>query len=209
MHDVFARFDQFDTRLNRWLVTHSILLLRLAMGGIFVLFGVLKFFPGVSPIEDLATRTTAALSFGLVTGTAAMTTIAALECVIGLCFLSGRFLRSGVWLLGAQMLGAMSPLVLFPSELFAGPGHAPTLVAQYIIKDVVLIGAGFGMLFGVLSFSFTGGRRDFTSASQIVASQYQVLAQAEVANQARNTLRKLPNSGVGDSAAEGYGEPTL
>jgi hypothetical protein len=66
----------------------------------------------------------------------------------------------------------------------------------------VLIGAGFGMLFGVLSFSFTGGRRDFTSASQIVASQYQVVAVAEVANQARNTLRKLPNSGVDDGPVE-------
>ncbi len=66
----------------------------------------------------------------------------------------------------------------------------------------VVIGAGFGMLFGVLSFSFTGGRRDFTSASQIVASQYQVVAVAEVANQARNTLRRLPNSGVDDGPAE-------
>ena len=152
MHDVFARFDRMDTRVNRWLVTHSIVLLRVAMGGIFLLFGVLKFFPGGSPMEDLATRTTAALSFGLVTGTAAMTVIAALECVIGLCFLSGRFLRSGVWLLGAQMLGAMSPLVLFPSELFAGPGHAPPLVAQYIIKDVVLIGAGL-----VIAATWPGG----------------------------------------------------
>jgi uncharacterized membrane protein YphA (DoxX/SURF4 family) len=152
MHHVFARFDRLDTGLNRWLVTHSVGLLRLAMGGIFVLFGVLKFFPGVSPIEDLATRTTTALSFGLVSGTAAMTTIAVLECVIGLCFLSGRFLRIGVWLLGAQMLGAMSPLVLFPGELFAGPGHAPTLVAQYIIKDVVLIGAGL-----VIAATWTGG----------------------------------------------------
>jgi hypothetical protein len=57
-----------------------------------------------------------------------------------------------VWLLGAQMLGAMSPLVLFPGELFAGPGHAPTLVAQYIIKDVVLIGAGL-----VIAATWTGG----------------------------------------------------
>ncbi|WP_380166171.1 general stress protein [Jannaschia sp. R86511] len=72
----------------------------------------------------------------------------------------------------------------------------------------VLIGAGFGMLFGVISFSFTGGRRDFTSASQIVASQYQVVAVAEVANQARNTLRKLPNSGVDDAPA-GFGGPPV
>lgn len=152
MHHVLDRFDRLDTRLNRWLVTHSIVLLRVAMGGIFLLFGVLKFFPGVSPIEVLATRTTTALTFGLVTGTAAMWLIATLECMIGLCFVTGRFLRIGVWLLGAQMLGAMSPLVLFPAELFAGPHHAPTLVAQYIIKDVVLVGAGL-----VIAATWTGG----------------------------------------------------
>lgn len=71
----------------------------------------------------------------------------------------------------------------------------------------ILIGAGFGMLFGVISFSFTGGRRDFTSSSQIVASQYRVVAEAEVANQARNVLRQLPNSGV-DDAPQGYVPPT-
>lgn len=71
----------------------------------------------------------------------------------------------------------------------------------------ILIGAGFGMLFGVISFSLTGGRRDFTSSSQIVASQYQVVAEAEVANQARNVLRQLPNSGV-DDAPQGFSPPS-
>jgi hypothetical protein len=85
-------------------------------------------------------------------------------------------------------------------SLFGGGGVDVWLAA-------VLIGAGFGMLFGVISFSFTGGRRDFTSASQIVASQYRVVAVAEVANHARNTLRKLPNSGV-DAGPEGFSEPS-
>ncbi|WP_336924117.1 general stress protein [Aquipuribacter sp. SD81] len=73
-----------------------------------------------------------------------------------------------------------------------------------VLLAAALIGAGFGMLFGVISFSFTGGRRDFTSASQIVASQYQVVAVADVANQARNVLRNLPNSGV-DAGPAGFG----
>jgi hypothetical protein len=51
------------------------------------------------------------------------------------------------------MLGAMSPLFLFPGQLFAGPLHAPTLEAQYIIKDVVLIGAGL-----VIGATLHGGR---------------------------------------------------
>jgi putative oxidoreductase len=153
MRDLFARFDHVDTCLNQWLVTHSIPLLRIAMGSIFLVFGLLKFFPGLSPIEDLASRTTEVLSFGLVSGRGAMVVIAVLECLIGLSFMTGRFLRIGVWLLGAQMLGAMSPLVLFFGELFPGDLHTPTLAAQYIIKDVVLVAAGM-----VIASTWTGAR---------------------------------------------------
>lgn len=142
MEGLLERFDLLNTRTNRWLIAHSVAVLRIALGCIFLTFGLLKFFPGVSPIEVLATRTAAVLSFGLVTGHAGMVLIAALECMIGLCFVTGKFQRIGVALLAFQMLGAMSPLVLFPGELFAGPYHAPTLAAQYIIKDVVLVAAG-------------------------------------------------------------------
>ena len=142
MLTLFNRFDQLDTRINGWLVKHSISLLRVSLGLIFLVFGVLKFFPGISPIEGLATRTTEALSFAMLSPGVGMKVIAVLECAIGLSFISGRFLRVAVWLMGAQMIGAMSPLVLFPGELFSGPSHAPSLVAQYIIKDIVLVGAG-------------------------------------------------------------------
>jgi putative oxidoreductase len=153
MSNLFDRFDHLDTHLNQWLVAHSIPLLRIALGGIFLAFGMLKLFPGLSPIEDLATRTTEALSFGLVSGRVAMVIIATLECLIGLSFVTGRFLRVGVWLLAGQMIGAMSPLVLFPGELFPGPLHTPTLAAQYIIKDVVLVTAGM-----VIASTWTGAR---------------------------------------------------
>ncbi len=125
MESLFERFDRLDTRINRWLVAHSITLLRIALGRIFLAFGLLKFFPGVSPIEALATRTTTVLSFGLFSGHPGMVLVAALECAIGLCFATGRFLRIGVWLLAFQMLRAMSPLLLFPGELFAGPITPP------------------------------------------------------------------------------------
>lgn len=153
MRDLFERFDRLDTRLNQWLVAYSVPVLRIALGTIFLAFGLLKFFPGLSPIEDLATRTTEALSFGMVSGRGAMVVIAILECLIGLSFITGRFLRVGVWMLGAQMLGAMSPLLLFPGELFPGNLHTPTLAAQYIIKDIVLVAAGM-----VIASTWTGAR---------------------------------------------------
>ncbi|WP_159478649.1 DoxX family protein [Dyadobacter sp. 3J3] len=150
---LFDRFEKLDKIINIWLVANSIIILRFSMGIIFIGFGVLKFFNGISPIEVLATRTTTSLTFGIFSGHNAMVFVATLECIIGLCFLSGRFLRVGVWLLALQMIGAMSPLLLYPSELFSGPFHAPTLEAQYIIKDIILIAAGM-----VIASTWTGAR---------------------------------------------------
>lgn len=151
--NLFHRFDKLDTSINRWLVNNSILLLRISMGLVFIGFGVLKFFNGVSPIESLATRTTTVLTLGTFTGHNAMVFVASLECIIGLCFLTGMFLRVGVWLLALQMIGAMSPLLIYPAELFPGPIHAPTLAAQYIIKDIILIAAGM-----VIASTWTGAK---------------------------------------------------
>ncbi len=153
MKDLFERFDRLDTALNRWLVAHSIALLRISLGLVFLVFGALKFFSGLSPIEELVTQTTSALTFGLGPPSVGLVMVAALEVAIGVCFVTGRFLRVGVWLMGAQMLGAMSPLVLFPGELFSGLYHAPTLAAQYIIKDIVLVAAAM-----VLASTWSGAR---------------------------------------------------
>lgn len=60
------------------------------------------------------------------------------------------------------------------------------------IFAVALVGAGFGMMFGIISYGLTGGRRDFTSTSQIVASEYEVLCLSEQAGSARDILRRLP-----------------
>jgi putative oxidoreductase len=150
---LFDRFDQLDTTMNRWLVANSIALLRISLGLVFLGFGILKFFPGISPIEDLATRTTTILTFGILSGRSAMDFVAGLESIIGICFISGRFLRVGVWLMAAQMLGAVSPLVIFPGELFPAPLHAPSLAAQYIIKDIILVAAGM-----VIASTWTGAR---------------------------------------------------
>jgi hypothetical protein len=68
----------------------------------------------------------------------------------------------------------------------------------------ILIGAAFGMLFGVISYAFTGGRRDFTSTSQIVASEYQVLCADEQAHAASQLLDRLPG-GAGRGPGPGPG----
>ncbi len=60
-----------------------------------------------------------------------------------------------------------------------------------ILLPAILIGAAFGMIFGVLSYAATGGRRDFTSTSQIVAAQYAVWCADEQAAEALRVLGGL------------------
>ncbi|GAA4439026.1 hypothetical protein GCM10023170_010080 [Phytohabitans houttuyneae] len=118
---------------------HSIDLLRVSLGMVFLGFGALKFFPGASPAEDLVARTLDTLSLGIVSGRWAVLMTAVAECFIGLTLVSGRFLRAGLLVLAASLVGIMSPLVLFFGDMFPG---TPTLEAQYVFKDIVLATGG-------------------------------------------------------------------
>jgi putative oxidoreductase len=135
--------QRVDAALHRFLRAHSIAALRVVLGLLILAFGVLKFFPGVSPVEELTKMTTDKLSFGLVPGHVAIVVVAALETLIGLLLITGRLLRVAIYLLFGQLIGILAPLVLFTDRLFAGPHSAPTLEGQYVIKDLILVAAGF------------------------------------------------------------------
>jgi uncharacterized membrane protein YphA (DoxX/SURF4 family) len=141
MTSAIARFNSIDARITRWMARHGVTLLRISLGIVFLWFGALKFFPGMSPAQDLAARTIEVLSFGVVKPAVSVPLLAAWECLIGIGLLAGRFLRATLLLLAAQMLGTLTPLVLFPSEVFTRVPYAPTLEGQYIIKNAVLISA--------------------------------------------------------------------
>ncbi len=130
---------QAGQRLNSWLARHSIGILRASVGLVFLGFGVLKFFPGASPAEELAVHTLEKLSLGVLSGQAALLTTAIAECFIGLTLVTGKLLRLGLVVMAGSLVGIMSPLVLFFSDLFPG---TPTLEAQYVLKDIVLVAAG-------------------------------------------------------------------
>jgi uncharacterized membrane protein YphA (DoxX/SURF4 family) len=134
--------DPIDARLTRWMARYGIVILRGALGVVFFWFGVLKFFPDLSPAQDLAMRTIDVLTLGLVPGSVGLVLLATLECAIGLGLISGRFIRLTLLLLAFQMLGTVSPLFLFPGEAFVRFPYAPTLEGQYIIKNLVLVSAG-------------------------------------------------------------------
>lgn len=125
--------------LTAWLAEHSIGILRVTLGLVFLAFGVLKFFPDASPAQALVERTLDTLTFGVVHGEVALLVTAVAECFIGLTLVTGRFVKAGLVVLAGSLVGIMSPLVLFFGDMFPG---TPTLEAQYVFKDIVLAAAG-------------------------------------------------------------------
>ncbi len=154
MRSFRTMFVGVENRVHAVLVRSSIGVLRVSLGVVFVAFGVLKYFPGVSPAQNLTETTTRIVFFGLVPGAVALVLTATLECGIGLLLMSGRGLRVALYLLVVELLGILSPIVLLPGRLFAGPYGAPTLEGQYVLKDIILVAAAMVIAAG----SFRGGR---------------------------------------------------
>ena len=135
-------FHKIDPLITEWMSRNGYLLLRISIGIVFVWFGFLKFFPGLSPAEELAIRTVKLLSFGLIPDFIIINGLAFWEVLIGIGLISGKFIRETLLLLFLQMIGTFAPIFLFPNEVFAHFPYAPTLEGQYIIKNLVIISAG-------------------------------------------------------------------
>ena len=131
MRMIVPRRLQFvDLAITEWMAHFGTVLLRVSLGIVFLWFGVLKFFPNVSPAEGLATHTIGVLSGGVVSPTVALPLLAAWECLIGIGLLLGRGLRGILLLLYVQMLGTLTPIILFPHDVFVRIPYAPTLEGQ-------------------------------------------------------------------------------
>jgi uncharacterized membrane protein YphA (DoxX/SURF4 family) len=136
---LLSHFDHLDRRVTRWMADNGIVLLRISLGLVFLWFGVLKFVPGLSPADELATRTIYTLSLGLIPPEVSRPLLALWETLIGLGLISGRFMRATILLLFLQMVGTVTPLFLFPAETWSAFPIAPTLEGQYILKNIVLV----------------------------------------------------------------------
>ena len=135
-------FHKVDMAVTRWMSAAGILMLRLSIGFIFLWFGGLKFFQGLSPAEDIAIRTIDTITFGWFQEPLIIYGLAVWEVLIGIGLLFNIFLRETLLLLYVQMIGTFLPVFLFPEEVFQVAPYSLTLEGQYIIKNVVFISAG-------------------------------------------------------------------
>jgi uncharacterized membrane protein YphA (DoxX/SURF4 family) len=124
----------------------SIPLLRRSIGVVFLWFGVLKFFTGMSPAEDIAVLTLQKLTLGLVPAQLLLVGLAGFEVTIGACFVAGLAPRLALPLLLLHMCGTALPLLMFPSMTFTHLPFVPSFLGQYILKNMIIVSAGLVLL---------------------------------------------------------------
>jgi hypothetical protein len=98
---------------------------------------------------------------------------------------TGRLTRGRV--AGAGALSGMW-MGLFVGLIFTLFDKGSTLA----IMSTVAFGAAFGLVWALLGYAATKGRRDFTSVSQVVATRYEVLVEHKFAEQGRALLANMP-----------------
>jgi signal transduction histidine kinase len=100
---------------------------------------------------------------------------------------TGRLTRARV-AVGGLVSGAW--LGLFVGMIFALLDTSSAAGFGGVIVTVAF-GSVFGLIWALIGYAITGGNRDFTSVTQVVATQYEVLVEHRFAQKARELLAQL------------------
>ncbi len=101
---------------------------------------------------------------------------------------TGR-LTTGRVALGGMLSGVW--LGLFIGLVFSLFGTGSALA---VIGSTAVFGAFFGVIWALVGYAATRGRRDFSSVSQIVATRYEVLVEHKHAAAGRELLATMPGA---------------
>lgn len=121
-------------------------LLSIAIGIVYLWFGALKFFPELSPAEDLAKRTIQLLTFNIIPSSISILLLAFMEVGIGLSLIFNFYHKLAIKLAIIHIIFTFSPLFFFTEESFTSTLLTPTLLGQYIGKNLIIIAALFTLL---------------------------------------------------------------
>ena len=100
---------------------------------------------------------------------------------------TGRLTYARAAMAGAASGAWMGLFVGILLSLFSSGGSAVAAVVTGILFGVV-----FGMAMGLATYAATGGRRDFTSVTQVVATRYEVLVEHKLLLRAQELLLRMP-----------------
>jgi uncharacterized membrane protein YkgB len=130
---LIRKFDNFVVSASGKI---GIPFLRASIGIVFIWFGALKTVGHLSPAYDLVAATVYWLTPEII-----VPILGWWEVAIGVCFLIPALTRIGLLLLALQMPGTFLPLILLPEACFTVFPFGLTLEGQYIVKNLVIIGA--------------------------------------------------------------------
>jgi uncharacterized membrane protein YkgB len=116
--------------------------LRISIGIIYLWFGVLKFFFGLSPAEQIASATIHQLTFGLVPDHFAIQTLAVWECALGILLISRKYMKAVLLMMFVHMAFTFTPFLFFPQQTFMHYPFDFALLGQYIMKNIIIISGG-------------------------------------------------------------------
>lgn len=133
--------------ISFFLERHQFRILRICIGILFLWFGGLKFFPGLSPAEGLASTTIEILTFHLLPDWMIMPGLATMEFALGLLLVFSKEFKLTFWLLLFHMCCTILPLFILTDVTFKSFPFQLTMEGQYIVKNIVIISAAFVLLF--------------------------------------------------------------
>jgi len=116
-------------------------ILAITIGLVYLWFGGLKYFPGLSPADELAKNTINLLTFSYIPSNVSIILLAIWETLIGLLLILNLYRRPAIILALVHLAFTFTPLFLFPQESFENSAFTLTLLGQYIIKNIIIIGA--------------------------------------------------------------------
>ena len=131
-----------DSKIINWAQRRERTWFHISIAIVFIWFGILKVL-GLSPagalVHSLFEQTIPFLSFD-----AFYLFFGWLEVLIGVLFLTPRMERVVIPILFLHMITTAGPLFFLPSETWQS-FMVPTLVGQYIIKNVVIVAVAIGI----------------------------------------------------------------
>lgn len=133
------RFDELDRQISTVMNDIGMPIMRYAIGVVFVWFGALKALD-ISPAAQLVADTIV-----FVPPEVFVPILGVWEVLIGLCFLYRPLVRVGILLLFLQMPGTFLPVLLLPDVVFTAVPYGLTVEGQYIVKNLVIIGAALAI----------------------------------------------------------------
>ena len=134
-------FNSFYCSFSKKIERHSIIIMRIALAIVYIWFGGLKII-GISPAGDLVEETVFWFKPEIF-----IPVLGLCEVLIGLGLLVKRLVPLTILLLLLHMIATIFPLFLLTDACFDTFPYRPTLVGQYIIKNLVILASIFTLYF--------------------------------------------------------------